>query len=114
MEKYVAPVEDMSFILTNLLDIDNYLKSINNPVKTNKTASKYSIIFFILTSVTNFLKPLPKSAHKLIVGKHITAAVIVTNATPTKMFSSVGKKPEATVTAIDQALGLINWKREAS
>ena len=30
MEKYVAPVEDMSFILTNLLDIDNYLKSINN------------------------------------------------------------------------------------
>ena len=30
MEKYVAPIEDMSFILTNLLDIDNYLKSINN------------------------------------------------------------------------------------
>ncbi|GIR46769.1 MAG: acyl-CoA dehydrogenase [Alphaproteobacteria bacterium] len=30
MEKYVAPLEDMSFILTNLLDIDNYLKSINN------------------------------------------------------------------------------------
>ena len=30
MEKYVAPVEDMSFILTNLLDINNYLKSINN------------------------------------------------------------------------------------
>ncbi len=30
MEKYVAPVEDMSFILTHLLDIDNYLKSINN------------------------------------------------------------------------------------
>ena len=30
MEKYAAPVKDMSFILTNLLDIDNYLKSINN------------------------------------------------------------------------------------
>ena len=30
MEKYAAPLEDMSFILTNLLDIDNYLKSINN------------------------------------------------------------------------------------
>ncbi len=30
MEKYTTPVEDMSFILTNLLDIDNYLKSINN------------------------------------------------------------------------------------
>ena len=30
MEKYAAPLEDMSFILTNLLDIDNYLKSVNN------------------------------------------------------------------------------------
>ena len=30
MEKYAAPLEDMSFILTSLLDIDNYLKSINN------------------------------------------------------------------------------------
>jgi len=96
------------FILEQGVKIKDYLKSINNPVKTNKTANKYSIIFFILTSVTNFLKPLPKSAHKLIVGKHITAAVIVTNATPIKMFSSVGKKPEATVTAIDHALGLIN------
>ena len=45
----------------------------NKPVKTNKTASKYSIIFFTLVSVINFLKPLPKSAHKLIVGKHINA-----------------------------------------
>tara|TARA_B110000261_G_scaffold152888_1_gene182917 strand:+ start:633 stop:815 length:183 start_codon:yes stop_codon:yes gene_type:complete len=59
-------------------------------------------------SLTNFLRPLPKRAHKLIVGKQITAAVIVTNATPIKIFSSVGKKPEATVTAIDQAFGLIN------
>ena len=81
---------------------------------SNKTASKYSIIFFIFISVTNFLKPLPNSAHKLIVGKHITAAVIVTKATPIKIFSSVGKKPEATVTAIDQALGFINWNKEAS
>ena len=30
MEKYAAPIEDMSFILTNLLDIDNYLRGINN------------------------------------------------------------------------------------
>jgi hypothetical protein len=96
------------FILEQDLKIKDYLNSINSPVKTNKTASKYSIIFFIFTSVTNFLKPLPNNAHKLIVGKQITAAVIVTNATPTKIFSSVGKKPEATVTAIDQALGLIN------
>ena len=30
MKKYAAPTEDMSFILTNLLDIDSYFKSINN------------------------------------------------------------------------------------
>ena len=30
MEKYAAPVEDMSFILSNLLDIDNYLEITNN------------------------------------------------------------------------------------
>jgi uncharacterized protein YhhL (DUF1145 family) len=80
----------------------------NKPVKTNKTANKYSIIFFILTLVINLLKPLPNNAHKLIVGKQITAAVIVTNVTPIKIFSSLGKKPEATVTAIDQAFGFIN------
>jgi hypothetical protein len=56
----------------------------------------------------NFLKPLPKRAHKHIVGKHITAAVIVTNPIPIKIFSSVGKKPEATAIAIDHALGFIN------
>ena len=39
----------------------------------------------------------------VIVGKQIIAAVIVTNETPRKIFSSVGKKPEATVTAIDHA-----------
>ena len=83
-----------------------YLIRINNPVKINKIASKYSIIFFVLTSPTNFLNPLPNNAQRLIVGKQITAAVNVTNATPTKMFSSVGKKPDATVTAIDQALDL--------
>ena len=96
------------FILEQELKIKDYLNNINNPVKTNKTASKYSIIFFIFISVTNFLKLLPNNAHKLMVGKHITAAVIVTNATPIKIFSSVGKKPEATVTAIDQAFGFMN------
>jgi hypothetical protein len=102
------------FILERSIKIKDYLSSINKPVITNKIANKYSINFFIFTSVTNFLKPLPNSAHKLIVGKHITAAVIVTNETPRKIFSSVGKKPEATVTAIDQALGFINWNKEAS
>jgi len=56
----------------------------------------------------NFLKPLPNRAHKLHVGKFIIAPVKVTNATPINIFSSVGKKPDATVIAIDQALGFIN------
>ena len=80
----------------------------NKPVKTSNTASKYSIIFFVFCSFTNFLNPLPNKAQRLIVGKHITAPVIVTNNMPITIFSSVGKKPEATVTAIDQAFGLTN------
>jgi hypothetical protein len=98
----------LRYILEQSVKIKDYLSKINKPVKTNSVASKYSIIFFIFLSSTNFLRPLPKRAHKLIVGKQITAAVIVTNATPIKIFSSVGKKPEATVTAIVQAFGLIN------
>ena len=98
----------LRYILEEGLKIKDYLNKINKPVKTNSIASKYSIVFFIFVFLTNFLKPLPKRAHKLIAGKQITAAVIVTNATPIKIFYSLGKKPEATVTAIDHALGLIN------
>tara|TARA_B110000211_G_C13615286_1_gene350729 strand:- start:33 stop:338 length:306 start_codon:yes stop_codon:yes gene_type:complete len=96
------------FILEGDKKIKDYLIKINNPVKINNIASKYSIIFFVFSLFTNFLKPLPNRAHKLHVGKLIVAAVIVTNATPIKIFSFVGKKPDATVTAIDQALGFIN------
>jgi len=96
------------FILEQSIKIKDYLSKINKPVKTNSIASKYSIVFLILKFVTNLLKPLPNKAQTHIDGKHITAAVIVTNATPIKIFSSVGKKPEATVTAIDHAFGFIN------
>ena len=68
------------FILEQDLKIKDYLSNINKPVKTNTTASKYSIIFFVFLSFTNTLNPLPKSAQRLIVGKQIIAAVIVTNA----------------------------------
>ena len=47
-------------------------------------------------------------------GKQIIEAVKVTKATPIKIFSSFGKNPDATAMAIDQALGLINWKSDAS
>tara|TARA_E500000178_G_C16592955_1_gene561194 strand:+ start:187 stop:486 length:300 start_codon:yes stop_codon:yes gene_type:complete len=96
------------YILEESIKIKDYLSKINKPVKINRVASKYSIVFLIFVLLTNFLKPLPKRAHKLIVGKQITAAVIVTNEIPIKIFSSLGKKPEATVTAIDHAFGLIN------
>ena len=103
------------FILERDIKIkDYYLSRINKPVKTNKKAKRYSIIFFVLVSLTNLLNPLPKSAQRLIVGKQIIAAVIVTKATPMKIFSPVGKKPEATVTAIDQAFGLMNWNKDAN
>tara|TARA_Y100000748_G_scaffold284406_1_gene266157 strand:+ start:634 stop:939 length:306 start_codon:yes stop_codon:yes gene_type:complete len=96
------------YILEQSIKIKDYLSKINKPVKTNNIASKYSIVFLILKFVINFLKPLPNNAQTHIDGKHITAAVIVTKATPINIFSSVGKNPEATVTAIDQAFGLIN------
>jgi hypothetical protein len=95
-------------ILEGCIKIKDYLIKINKPVKTNSIASRYSIIFFIFSLFTNFLRPLPNKAHKLIVGKQIRAAVIVTKTTPIKIFSSAGKKPDATVKAIDQAFGFIN------
>ena len=54
------------------------------------------------------LRLFPNIAKIHIDGKQTTAAVIVMNITAIKKFSSVGKKPEATVIAIVQALGLIN------
>ena len=49
-----------------------------------------------------------------MVGKQIIAAVLVTNPTPIKIFSSTGKNPDATTIAIDQAFGFINWNKDAS
>ena len=95
-------------ILEGGTKIKDYLIKINNPVKTNSKARKYSVIFFIFSLLINALNPLPKRAHKLIEGKHIIAAVIVTNEMPIKIFSSVGKNPDATAIAIDHALGFIN------
>jgi len=96
------------FILEGIIKIKDYLIKINNPVKTNKNARKYSVIFFVFSLLINVLKPLPNNAQQHMLGKHITAAVTVTNTTPIKIFSSVGKKPDATAIATDHALGLIN------
>ena len=74
------------YILEQSIKIKDYLSKINKPVKTNNIASKYSIVFLILKFVINFLKPLPNKAQTHIDGKHITAAVIVTKATPINIF----------------------------
>ena len=50
----------------------------------------------------------PKIAHIHIEGKQTKGAVIATKDVAKIKFSSLGKKPEATVTAIDHAFGLIN------
>ena len=77
-------------------------------VKTNKIAKIYSIVFFVLMFLINNLKLFPKITQRHIEGKHMSAPVVVTKIIPTKIFSSVGKKPEATAIAIDQAFGLIS------
>ena len=53
------------------------------------------LIFFVFSLLIKVLSPLPNNAHNPIDGKHINAAVIVTNPTPINIFSSVGKNPTA-------------------
>ena len=95
-------------ILDEIIKIKDYLISINNPVKTNKNARKYSVIFFVFSLLINILKQLQNNAQKHILGKHMAAAVKGTNTIPIKIFSWGGKNPDATAIAIDHALGLIN------
>ena len=47
-------------------------------------------------------------------GKHTNAAVIDVKSTAITKFSSLGKKPEATIIATVHALGFKNWNRDAS
>ena len=75
-------------ILKRIIKIKGYyLIRINTPVNTNKIAKRYSIFFFVFVFPTNLLKPLPNKAQRLIVGKQISAAVIVTNITPKKILN---------------------------
>ena len=80
-------------ILEGIIKIKDYLIKINKPVITNSKARIYSVIFFIFSLLMNVLKALPNNAQQHILGKQITAAVMVTNITPINIFSSVGKKP---------------------
>ena len=77
-------------------------------VINSKKANKYSIIFLILIFFINNLIDEPNSAHKHREGKQTSAAVIVVNKIAIIKFSSLGKKPEATIVAIVHAFGLTN------
>ena len=57
---------------------------------------------------------LPNNAQSEIEGKQIKGAVKARNIVAIKKFSSKGKKPATAVIATAQALGFINWNKEAS
>ena len=59
--------------------------------------------FFII-----FLIEAPKAAQMHIEGKQTIAAVTTKKIVATRKFSSVGKKPDATVIATVQTFGLMN------
>ena len=85
-----------------------YFNKTTIAVKTNKTAKIYSVIFLVLLFLINILKLFPKMAQMHIEGKQTTAAVTTKKIVATTKFSSVGKKPDATVIATVQAFGLMN------
>tara|TARA_B000000437_G_C11653695_1_gene308640 strand:+ start:828 stop:1130 length:303 start_codon:yes stop_codon:yes gene_type:complete len=96
------------FILNQEYKIKDYFNNTTIAVKTNKIAKIYSVIFLVFVFLIKILKLFPKIAQIQIDGKQITAAVITKNRVATRKFSSVGKKPDATVIATVHAFGLIN------
>ena len=82
-------------------------------IKSN-IAKKYSTIAFFLSFFTKFLIPEPKAAQTDIERGQIINAVIEINKIEIISLSSLGRKPEATIVEIVQALGLTNWNNIAS
>ena len=72
------------------------------------------MIFLIFVFLIINLIEEPKRAHIQIEGMQTNGAVPATNIVAMIKFSPLGKKAVAAVKATTQALGLINWKREAS
>ena len=80
----------------------------------SKNAKKNSIITFILLFFTKFLIPDPKAAQgEIEIGQIIRAIQEINNIDIIKL-PSFGKKPEAAILDMVQALGLINWNNAAS
>ena len=72
----------------------------------SKIAKKYSTIAFFLLFFTKFLIPVPKAAQTDIDSGQIIKAVIEMNKIEIISFSSLGRKPDATIVEIVHALGL--------
>ena len=98
------------FILKQKYKIKDYFNNTTIAVKTNKIAKIYSVIFLALVFFIKILRLLPKIAQIHIDGKQTIAAVITKNIVAIIKFSSVGKKPEATVIATAQAFWVYKLK----
>ena len=83
-------------------------------VTKSKKASKYSIKAFILLFFTKFLIAEPNAAHGDIDKGHIINATIAIKNIEMNKFPSFGKKPDAAILEIVQALGLTIWNNAAS
>ena len=74
-------------------------------VTKSKNAKKYSIIAFILLFFTKFLIADPKAAQGDIDKGHIINAIVAIKNIEIIKLPSFGKKPEAAIVEIVQALG---------
>mgnify|MGYP001366883754 CR=1 FL=1 len=97
-----------SFIKLLEKQLKDYFNNTTIAVKTNKIAKIYSVIFLALVFFIKILRLFPKIAQMHMDGKQTIAAVITKNIVAIRKFSSVGKKPEATVIATAHAFGLMN------
>ncbi len=80
----------------------------------SKKASKYSIKAFILLFFTKFLIAEPNAAHGDIDKGHIINATIAIKNIEMNKFPSFGRKLDAAILEIVQALGLTIWNNAAS
>ena len=80
----------------------------------SKNAKKYSIKAFILLFFTKFLIAEPNAAHGDIDIGHIIKAIVAMKKIEITKFPSFGRKPDAAILEIVQALGFTIWNRAAS
>ena len=83
-------------------------------VNKSKKANKYSINAFNLLFLTKFLIAEPKAAHGDIYNGQIINAIIAIKNIDSNKLPSLGKKLDAAILEIVQALGFTIWNNPAS